>query len=76
MLSVIGLVLGILVSFALNKLQRSRMEHMTLGGLCVLTGGVLSFNPNIANTSQASVIMVGLVYFGFVLGVLGFFSNR
>lgn len=75
-LFVIALLVGIAISFALNKLHRSRIEHMILGGLCVLTGGVLSLNPHINNTSFASVIAVGLIYFGFALGVLGFFVNK
>jgi len=75
-LFVIGLLVGIVVSVALRKLHRSRLEHMMLGGLCVLTGGVLSLNPHISNTSSASLIAVGLVYFGFVLGVLGFYFNK
>ncbi|GMA64176.1 hypothetical protein GCM10025859_46160 [Alicyclobacillus fastidiosus] len=75
-LFVIALLAGIAVSFALNKLHRSRLDHMMLGGLCVLTGGVLSLNPHIADTTEASVVMFGLVYFGFVVGVLGFFLNK
>lgn len=75
-LFVIALLVGIAISFALSKLRRNRMEHMMLGVLCILTGGVLSLNPHISNTSSASVIAVGLVYFGFVLGVLGFFVKK
>lgn len=72
-LFIIALVVGIVISLVLNKMHRSRIEHMLLGILCVLTGGALSLNPNISNSSHASVLAVGLIYFGFVLGVSGFF---
>lgn len=75
-LFVIALVVGIVVSLALTKMHRTRMEHMILGVLCVLTGGVLSLNPHINSASSASVIAVGLIYFGFVLGVSGFFFAK
>lgn len=73
---VVALLVSVAVSFALNKMNRSRTEHMMFGGLCILAGGVLSLNPAIAGTTEASVIMVGLAYFGFVLGVLGFFFKK
>lgn len=74
-LFVIALVIGVAVSFALNKLQRSRVEHMMLGVVCVLTGGFLSLNSVIAGTTEASVVTIGLIYLGFVLGILGFFKR-
>ena len=73
-LFIIGLLAGVAASFALNRLRRSRTEQMMLGVLCVLTGGLLSLNPHIANTTEASDVMVGLVYFGF--GVTGYFLKR
>jgi len=76
MLFVVALLVGIAVSFALNRMNRSGTQHMMLGGLCILTGGILSLNPAISGTGEASVVMVGLTYFGFVLGVLGFFFKK
>lgn len=75
-LFVIVLIVGILAHFALNRLQRSRIEHMMLGFLFVLTGGALSLNPNIGNTTFASVVGVAFVYLEFVLGILGFFKRE